>query len=517
MTTHVPVRQIFHACHTPTPMNPYRLLLPEVSQGPLLVAAVRSVQQALLLTVSLGTVALAEPQWREIALEPDEKLPAGEAVAGLLPASKALTTAFDDLTQCHAGRDAGTHGVIVTTELGLQGRFLAICWDERGGLSATLRSDASLPVESYTLRDGIQPEITLMRRGACVYAYARDSRRLDPLIALEFPFDSSLSVGALSGSGSGEPVLAISGLMATPMLTADVRLKQPRAELGGEWKVEESAGSLGGSHLVNPGDDPAAFAQVTLENLQPGTHELWIRYSASGSRSDGVEVTVAGFASPVSLTVDQKFIGGIWIALGRQTLESAATARIRVSPSRPGTGSISLDAVRDLWFARQDENSAKLPGLLDGSRSAGSQASTGEGIIGGSLVEDGFSSNKFSPPSPLGTETMSEDTKSVIYVHSTMGNDLFDGRMNRPHPGAWFSVRGGPKRTIEAALNSVPKSARVVELHLDGKLEPPVGGFQDLGNFNLVLVPGKDGASLESVTAPFQLPAVSSFPIPPKR
>ena len=398
---------------------------------------------------------------------------------------------------------------------GLNGPFLALWWDESGALVATVRSADSLPVESFTLRDGKQTELILIRRGAMIYAYAVESGIVDPLIAVDFAFAPGLSVGVMLGKDHSGPPPAISPVVSTSTLTGDVLPKQPGAELTGSWSLEEDPGSLGGSHLINRGDDAEASAAVRLENLMPGTHELWIRHAAAESRTEEVEVTVHGFAKPVSLLVNQRISGGIWLPLGRFDTDSAVSATIRLKSARSGSGSISFDAVHEVWSAWKDENKDQLPDVLavaNGlkSRTDGSM----EPVSAGPSALEEFR-NGTSSPLEAAQGTIADDGKAVFYVHAALGNDSFDGRSGKPQDGAWFSVRKGPKKTIGAALKSVSKSAKVIELHLDGKVGPPLGGFQDLGNVSVILVPGKNGASMESSSSPDFIPQPSPPVIPP--
>lgn len=127
---------------------------------------------ALLAILSTGFAAAAETSWLQFPLDPPVE-DAGHAwTDGMPPASDGLIAAFGDRTQCRVGKAAGVKGLITMTDAGMGGLFLALWWDESGVLTATVRSTASLPAESFTLREGKQTELILVRRDRTIYAYA---------------------------------------------------------------------------------------------------------------------------------------------------------------------------------------------------------------------------------------------------------------------------------------------------------------------------------------------------------
>jgi hypothetical protein len=469
--------------------------------------------------LSMTSFAIAEPPRREIQADSVTDIAAVSGRVGVLAAPKVLTVAIDDLTQCRVQKDAGVSGVIAMSDMGLEGPFLAVWWNTEGLLTATLRSAASVAEESFTLRDGRQTEVILVRRGAIIYAYADESGVEDPLIAVDFVFGTGLVAGALVEKDYSGQAPAMIPVVDAPTLTGDLRQNQPGTKLAGDWISEDDPGTLGGTHLLNRGDGADASIAVRIENLLPGTHELWIRHAAARSRTEVAEVTVEGFGMPVSLVVNQQISGGVWLPLGRFVSESVTSTSIRLAPGQVGSGSLSLDAVHTVWALWKDENQDQLPDELEGAEAFVSHERSGvyEAKKNGSAVDGNLPNSVSSSLTAVDRLPESDGSKSVIYVHSALGNDTFDGRSDKAQAGAWFSVKRGPKRSIEAALKSVSKTTRVVELHLDGKLEPLPGGFQDLGNFNLVLVPGKNGASLESLDPPPSLPAPSFFPLPSSR
>lgn len=470
----------------------------------------------LLAVLSADSVAAAELVWRQIPLDPPTEFGGRAGLGGGLPAADGVVAAFGDQTQCRAAKDAGVKGLITMTDAGLNGAFLALWWDESGALTATVRTTESLSVESFTLRDGKQTQLILVRRGSTIYAYAVASGVEDPLIAVDIASGSGVVAGALVDKDSSGQAPAMSPVVPAPTLTGDVLLKQPATILAGDWIAEDDPGSLGGSHLLNQGDAANASIAVRIENLLPGTHELWTRYAAAPSRTEEAEVTVEGFGKPESLVVNQQISGGLWLPLGRFVTEAVTSATIRVAPGNLGSGSLSMDAVHVVWSAWADENKDQLPDALEGADVRNSLVEDGAPSrkdIGSSSQED-FSQSDPSSLTAVDSQPVSDGSKSVIYVHSALGNDSFDGRLDKPQAGAWFSVRGGPKRSIGGALESVPKTARVIELHLDGKLPPPPGGFQNLGNVSIVMVPGKNGTSFESSDLPPVLPPPPQPQIP---
>lgn len=445
-------------------------------------------------------VANAEPVWREIPLDSLSKATPSDFSDAMFPATVGLVAALDDQTQCRVGHQPGAKGVVVMSDAGLDRQLLTLWWDIDGKLIATVRAADSVPLESFTLREGKQTELILLRRGTVIYAYAVDSGKMDPLIAVDFATGSGCLAGALFDKNSEKERPAISPLLASSTLTGDLLQKQAGTRLNGNWTSEGDIECMGGSHLLNSGDDAKASVAVTIENLLPGTHELWFRHSADKFRTAEAEITVEGLGAPVSLLVNQQISGGLWLPLGRFETESVTSAMIRLIPGHPDTGSLSMDAVHVVSFLWRTNDQGLL---LDGLASAKDKealvtgAASLSSTVGASGQED---PNRRGSSNQAATDlnSVSSDNRAVVFVHQSMGNDSFDGRLEKPQASAWFSVRGGPKRTIEAALKSISKTTRVIELHLDGKLEPPVGGFQDLGNVAIVLVPGKNGTSFES-------------------
>jgi hypothetical protein len=355
-------------------------------------------------------------------------------------------------------------------------------------------------MESFTLRDGKQAELILVRRANTIYAYAEDSGMLDPLLAVDFPVGSAVAAGALVEKGSNGLEPSIGAVVTAPTLTGDVLINQPAMKLAGDWISEDDPGSLDGSHLLNRGDDSNASVAVRIENLLPGAHELWIRYAAAQSHTVRAEASVEGFGKPVSLLVNQRICGGLWLPLGRFETLSVTFAAIRLAPGKPGSGSLSIDAVHAVWSAWTDENRDQQPDALEATNAINAIVNRAASVSGGAVLfgeEDSTGIGSFSHAGSGMTPAV-DASKAVVFVHATLGNDSFDGRLDKPQAGAWFSVRGGPKRSIAAALKSVSKTTRVIELYLDGKLEPPPGGFQNLGDLALVIVPGKNGTSFES-------------------
>jgi hypothetical protein len=475
-----------------------------------------NVSVGLLAVVSTGLFAAVEPSWRQIHLDPPNEAVGRVWSVESLPTSTGLIAEFGDQTQCLVEKLAVVKGVVTMAEAGLDGPFLALWWDTDGTLTATVRAADMLPVESFTLRDEKQTDLVFVRRDHTIYAYAVEAGVEDPLIALDFKSGSTVVAGALIDYDTSEQVPAMSAVAPDPALTGDVLQTQPGMKFAGDWITEDNPESLGGSHLLNRGDAVDASVAVRIENLLPGAHELWIRHAAAASRTEQAEITVEGFGKSVPIIVNQRISGGLWLPLGRFETKSATYAAIRLAPGKPGSGSISMDAVHAVWSVWADKNHDQRPDALEGADTRNSlakdDASTRKGI--GSSGQEDFSNSESSSLTTVDRLPVSDGSKSVIYVHSALGNDSFDGRIGKPHPGAWFSVRGGPKRSIAAGLKSVPKSTRVIELHLDGKLEPPVGGFQNLGNVSIVLVPGKNGTSLENSDLPPVLPPPSQPQIP---
>jgi hypothetical protein len=473
----------------------------------------------LLALLSSGFLAAAQPSWRQLTLDLPVEAAGLEGAGDETSAIHGLIATLGDQTQCRVGKRVGIKGLVATADAGVGGAFLALWWDQAGELTATVRTADSRSMESFTLRDGKQTELILVRRANTIYAYAEESGMLDPLIAVDFPVGSAVAAGALVEKGSDGLEPSIGAVVAAPTLTGDVLLNQPATRLTGDWISEDDPGSLGGSHLLNRGDDSNASVAVRIENLLPGAHELWIRYAAAQSHTVRAEVSVEGFGKPVSLLVNQRICGGLWLPLGRFETQFVTFAAIRLAPGEPGSGSLSIDAVHAVWSAWADENHDQQPDALESTNARNPLVDHPASVSGSAGSDGNEDSARIGSFTQAGMEmTPAVDaSKAVVFVHATLGDDSFDGRLDKPQAGAWFSVRGGPKRSIGAALKSVSKATRVIELHLDGKLEPPPGGFQNLGNVGLVLVPGLNGASFEKSGLPpdLQQPLIPSPPVRP--
>ena len=423
-----------------------------------------------------------------------------------------VTFGFENLSQFQVSRRAGMGGVLMMSDAGVEGAVLAVLWGKNESLSVVYRSGTGEPLQVFALNEASKAGLSLVKRDGMIYAYAADADGSTPLVAVDFDFGKAPSVGVIAADGFTCSAPQLTPVAATLSLTADLDFNKVGTTLLGEWK-KETFDSTSSEHLVNDGNSTEAAGIVQINGLLAGSHDLWIRYSADSGRTTDARVQVDGFGAANSLSLNQQIAGGVWLPLGRYVVEKSANASITIKPGKAGTGSLSADAIHYLWAEWKDDDHNGIPDaweLLNGSNSKALaiwRAATHIGTVSSERYE-GDVSEDIAAAAPLSTAATN---RSVLFVNLT-GDDANDGLSRRSVSGPWQGIKAGPKRTVRAALDAA-SGAKVVELHVDGSVQPPEGGFQNLGDVAVILVPGPNGASMQSTIPPLNAPP-AVLPLP---
>jgi len=416
---------------------------------------------------------------------------------------RTLTDQFSDLARCSVTRQGGVGGLIVSSDTGISGPVMAIYCGADGDLVVTYRMRPSEALHSFSPGIRGKTQLSLVRRGSMIYAYASDATATEPVVAVDFDFGPTPSVGVIALGDFACTAPQISSVDATQSLTVDVNSAQSGTHLTGTWQKTDDANALSGSHWVNDGTDAGASAKVQFNGLLAGSHDLWVRYSADPARTNSAHVDITGLSDPSGLALDQRVAGGVWVALGRYQVAQTADISVSLSPGSPGSGTLSIDAVHYLWSEWVDadhDGIADAWEALNGANPlvADAQAdSVGAGMSNLERFRKGSGADHFASV----MATPDANGRVVLYVNGTTGDDNNNGLVGQPVTGAWIGQRAGPKKSITASLSAVGE-VRAIELHLAGDLDLPAEGFQGHGGAAFDLIPGNLGTNLGVVPAP---------------
>ena len=428
---------------------------------------------------------------------------AGDQIESL--SGQLLTTDFPNLTQFQVSRQAGMGGIIVMSEAGVTGSVLAVIWEKDDGLSFVYRSREGEPLRAFAMDKASKAALSLVKRGGMTYAYATDTDGSTPLVAVDFDFGKSPRVGVIGADGFACTAPQITAVPATLSLTADLDLDQPGTSLLGEWKKETSADSLNGQHLINDGTSKEALAAVQMNGILAGSHEFWIRHSAAEGRTTA-EVRVEGFGETNAFSFNQQIAGGLWLSLGRYQVTSGVNATVSLKSVTPGSGTLSVDAIHYLWSGWADEDHDGVPDAWQTAirASARSLGTTVDASASGQKFREKFKPDETSDTANAAASLPTASDRVVLFVNPT-GDDGNDGKTRQADAGPWQGIRGGPKRTIKAALTAA-RGAKMIELQLDGTVQAPPEGFLKPDGASLIVLPGPNGAYVQPPVIPLKPP-----------